>query len=323
MRAKSCFGLCASLVLLASLTLSASLSAEDQVGEGATSRETMRQAISLIPTQQLNPAARSKLESVVGNPSFFRRLPVEAIDCDPELFVFFVRYPEVLVNMWDVMGISKVQLTRTGPYEFRGSDGAGTACQSELIYGTPDLHIYYGTGKYSGSMLPREVTGKCVCILRSSKAKSASGRTTITTQMDIFLKLDTIGADLLTRTIAPIVGKTADYNFHETAKFVSQVSQACERNPVAVHQMANRLTKCDPKVRDEFIGIVTRIAANSPALRTDRDPAEMLRPPGPPKPFRDNASSEMHASSDTGAVPAGAVETGSRTPAKPTLIMKR
>lgn len=239
-----------------------SIAAEPWLGDAASGRAVESNAIEKIPFARMTPAAQDNIRAVVDRPSFFRRLPTQSFDCDPELFVFLVRYPEVIVNIWDLMEITKVEVKRVAPYVFTGHDGAGTTSRCELLYGTSDTHVYYGTGKYSGSMAPREVNGRCVSVLHSSVATSSSGRTTITVSMDIFLKLDNLGADLLTRTLGPLVGKTADYNFAESAKFVSQVSQVCEKNPLAAQQLAQRLTKCDPSVRERFAQIATRIAAD-------------------------------------------------------------
>ncbi len=67
-------------------------------------------------------------------------------------------------------------------------------------------------------MAARDVNGRCVCVLHSNNGTSRSGEPTVTVTMDVFMKLDNFGADLLTRTLGPLVGKTADYNFVESAK---------------------------------------------------------------------------------------------------------
>ncbi len=191
-------------------------------------------------------AAGENIRGVVDRPSFFRRLPTQTIECDPELYTLLVRHPEIIVNIWDLMGITKVEVKRTAPYVFKGHDGAGTTCRAELLYGTSDIHIYYGNGSYSGSLAARDIDGRCVCVLHSTAATNRAGHPTVTVTMDVFMKLDNFGADLLTRTLGPLVGKTADYNFVESAKFVSQLYELCRDNPVAAQQLGSRLTKIDP-----------------------------------------------------------------------------
>ena len=225
----------------------------------ASSRETQADATRRIPVQQLNRESQALVSDVIDKPSFFRRMPSRNIDCDPQMFQHLVRYPEVLVNIWDVMGITRVQVNRTGPYTFTADDGVGTTCKCDLVFGNENVHIYYGTGAYKGSMAPRQITGRCVCVLYSSTALSDSNHPIINGSMDVFLKLDNLGADLLTRTLSPLVGKTADYNFVESAKFLAQISQVCEHNPTGAQILASKLTKVQPQIRDEFSRIAHRI----------------------------------------------------------------
>lgn len=229
-------------------------------GEGISSREAKASAKRSIPFQRLNQNASQLVREVVENPSFFRRMPPQEIECNPEMFTFLVRRPEVMVNIWELMGITQVSTQRTSPFTFVAHDGVGTTAKCDLIYGDENLHIYYGTGDYDGSLTPRKVTGRCVCILQSRTASDDAGGSAIAGTMDVFLKLDNLGADLLTRTLAPLVGKTADYNFIETAKFISQISQICINNPAAAQELASQLGNVDGAVRQEFASIAAKIA---------------------------------------------------------------
>ncbi len=255
--------------------------ADPTAGEGVSSRETRKLAARGVPFQRLSAPVGKQIRDVVNNPSFFRRMPSQQIECDSEMFTFLVRRPEVMVNIWDLMGITKVSAKRTSPYSFMADDGVGTQCQCDLVYGDGKLHIYYGRGNYHGSMAPRKVSGRCVCILTTQDRTDESGDSVVVGTMDVFLKLDNLGADLLTRTIGPFVGKTADYNFVETAKFISQISEICRKNPAAAQGLASKLNRVSEPVRREFAAIAARIATSQV------DPSEWHRysrhPSAPPE----------------------------------------
>ncbi len=230
--------------------------------EGESSREAKLQAVQSVPFHRLSQNTGELLRDVLDNPSFFRRMPAQEIECDPQMFTFLVRRPEVMVNIWELMGITQVSTQRTSPFSFLANDGVGTTAKCDLVYGDRHLHIYYGTGNYDGSMTPRKMSGRCVCILQTRDSTDRAGVPTIQGTMDIFLKLDNLGADLITRTLGPFVGKTADYNFVETAQFMSQISQICTHNPAAAQGLAMQLNRVDSAVREEFASIAARIAAN-------------------------------------------------------------
>jgi hypothetical protein len=233
--------------------------------EGTSHRDVREQAARNIPFASLTPEAVRKIRPVVEDPTIFRRMPTQSMPCDPEFFNFLVRYPEVLVEIWQEMGVTKVETKRTGPFSFDGSDGAGTTCSTELVLGSERMHLYFSDGYYEGGLVARKLEGRCVILVYSQSSVSDSGQPFITTHMDVFLKLDNVGADLIAKTISPLVVKTADYNYIETLRFVSQLSMASQRDPEAVDRLAKRLDGLDPDVRNRFVQV-----ANQSALRRDR-----------------------------------------------------
>mgnify|MGYP001577835289 CR=1 FL=1 len=232
-------------------------SREAQEEKAVSTREAREEALRVIPWNKLNDESQRKLRSVVESPSVYRRMPKKTIDCDSGLYLFLLRNPEVVVNMWQLMGISNMTAQRTGPFHWKGNDGAGTQCDVELAYGTNDLHIMYGEGFYEGSMFKHRMSGRCVLLLRSGYAQD--GRSRVATLLDMFLTVDNAGLDLVAKTLSPLVGSTADSNFAETAKFLGRVSLTAERNGPKLEQMTSKLTKVEPQIREQFVQLTSEI----------------------------------------------------------------
>ncbi len=215
------------------------------------SNQQKEEALRALPLDQLNEAARAKLTSVVSRPTIYRHMPTQVVNCDPDLHTFLVRYPEVVVNIWQLMGVTKVKVTRTGPLTFDAADGAGTVCRTELVYATPAVHVYYADGYYDGPLLQKPVTGECVLLLRSSYS-TQGGRPLVTNTLDVFARLDHLGVEILVKTFYPAVGKTVDFNFSESIRFVGQVSQAAEANGPGMQRVAANLQNVQAEVRESF-----------------------------------------------------------------------
>jgi len=223
-----------------------------------TSRSAQQDALNLIPWQDLNAEGRRKIKEVVDRPSMFRRLPASQISCDPQFFTFSIRNPETIVNMWQVFGVTTMGLQRTGPYMFAGNDGAGTDCTAELVFGDNSRHIYVGTGSYEGPVFRRKITGKCVAILRTDTSNGAN-QFDLTNQLDIFIKIDNLAADLVAKTLHPLVGRTADHNFHESLLFLQAFSETAEKDPNRVAYLSQRLESVEPTTRNQFQQVVNSI----------------------------------------------------------------
>jgi hypothetical protein len=240
--------------------------ASAQSSDATSSRAARDEAAEAIPFQQLTESMRETLWSVVSTPSMYRRMPTKSIHCDPNLYVFLVRQPEVIVNIWELMGATKASVERTGKYSFKASDGLGTDCSVQLVYGTPHLHVFYGEGTYVGKVIRRPVTAKCVLLLRSTYSKDAENGVSVDNQMDLFLRFDNRGADLIAKTVSPLISRSADVNFLASVKFVGSVSKAAETNGHGVQRLASRLTKVQPEIREQF----ARLTANVSRAAADR-----------------------------------------------------
>ncbi|MEM1225773.1 MAG: hypothetical protein AAGJ40_08740 [Planctomycetota bacterium] len=213
-----------------------------------------------LPLERLTPEARNRIVGVAGKPTLYRRLPTQVIGCDRDLFLFVTRNPDVLVGLWDLMGITKVQSSRVTPYKINATDGVGTACTVDLVYGDSEQHIFYVEGAYDGKMTPGPIRGKGVFVLRSSYGHAADGTTRISGTLDCFVQLDSLGIDLIARTLSPIIGRSADTNFEQTAHFIAQVHEASVRNPPAMLDIASRLPQVTPPIRSSFAETITTVA---------------------------------------------------------------
>lgn len=222
--------------------------------------EQRQQVIADLPIQRLTRQAQNRILSIANSPTLYRRLPTQAIDCDRDMFLFLTRNPEVIVAMWDLMGITNVQTRRTGPYQFEAEDGSGTKCQVDLVYGDPNMHIFVAEGSYDGKMVAKPIRGKGVFVLRSNYAIAADGRTTVTGTLDSFVQIESLGADLVARTLSGFIGRSADNNFIETARFIAQVSQASQQNPPAMIDVAQRLPQVVEPTKTQFVKVITTVA---------------------------------------------------------------
>ncbi len=235
--------------------------------QATSSRAAREDAVRCIPFDKLAPDMKEKVAATVTNTSIYRRLPVQVTNCDPDLYLFLVRHPEVVVNIWEVMKISNVAIKRTGPDTFRASDGVGTLCSIKFCYTSHDTHVIYAEGSYDGPLFSRPVQAKCVLLLKSGYVQETDGRHYVTSRMDTFIQIENAGVELLAKTLQLLVHRSADYNFIETAAFVGTVSRAAELNSPAVCRLATKLGNCDPEDCQRFAELA--VQANQRA--TDRD----------------------------------------------------
>ncbi|WP_442508786.1 hypothetical protein SH528x_000318 [Novipirellula sp. SH528] len=231
----------------------------DNAETGTASIERRREVLASLPMQRLTVDAQQRILSIANSPTIFRQLPTQAIDCDRDLFLLIARNPEILVGMWDVMGVTQVTTKRIAPYQLDASDGSGTQCIVDLVYGDSNLHIYVADGSYDGKLVASPIKGRGVFVFRSTYAKSATGETTVTGTLDCFVQLDSLSADLIARTFSGFIGRSADHNFVETARFLSQISAASQHNPRSMIDLANRLPQVPRETKQQFVEVIKNV----------------------------------------------------------------
>lgn len=250
--------------------------------EPNTSNAARRDAIRSIPFDKLSAVDRAKVKSVLSNVSVFRRLPTKVIDCDPDMYLFLVRQPDVVVNIWELFKMSRLQFRQTGNRRFHIVEPGGTTASVEFLYRSHDLQIVYGEGFYNGPPLIRPVKGRGVLVLKSGYVRETNDRYYVTSRMDCFLSVEPVGAEFVTKTVSPFVGKTVDANFALTLAFVGSLSRTAEVNSHGVQRLAARLAHVQPEVRKQFSVVASNLSQKpvaSRAAKTARRSEPKKQPP--------------------------------------------
>ena len=234
-----------------------------------TSSAARASAVRSIPIKRLDDDARRKVAGVLSQTSVFRRMPIQVVPCDPDMYLFLVRNPEVVVDMWRVLGVSKLSLKKTGPDSYRLTDGEGTQGRIEVIHRNHDTHIAYTDCKYEGPLLKTPIRYWGLLILKSGYVREPDGRYYVTSRLDTFSCFKPGGVEFLTQTFHPVFGKVADANFAQTAAFASSLSRTAQLKPRSIRRLADRLSRVSPEIRQELAEVAVKIAEKDVQARRD------------------------------------------------------
>jgi hypothetical protein len=246
-----------------------------------SSRAARDEAVRAIPWQKLNPNERHVAQSIVNEAAIYRRLPTRVIDCHPAMFTFLVQHPEVIADVWRVMGVSRVQLDKLPNGAYRGADGAGTTgtvrfLASEWGNEGNNTALVFADGAYEGKPFLVPLRAKTLVLMRSSAVKERNGRYYVTVRADAFIHVEQMAVELVARTVQPWVNSTADRNLVETLSFVSNFSRTAEKNPDGMKRMAARLTTIDESTRNELLKLCSQTAEGYGQLEQKRQPGATL-----------------------------------------------
>ncbi len=242
------------------------------------SSSTRQEALQSIPLEKLDPAGRQKVLNVVQESCFFRRLPIAVIRCDPELYLFVVQHPDVIVGIWQQMGITQIELEQIGPSRFRYADVDGTRGVIEYLYSSHDVQIIFSEATYEGPLFNRIVRSQAVIVLKSGYVLETNGQYYVTSRLDAFVSVDKAAWEALTKTFHPLIGRIADANFMQTVQFVGLLHETACQNPDGMQRLAAKLQTVKPHVRAEFAAVLAKVAERSRQLESSNGPVVADRP---------------------------------------------
>ncbi len=239
-------------------------------------------AIRSIPRDRLDPAALAKVDAVLADTAMFRRMPIRVVPCDPDMYLFLVRHPDVVVNIWDVLKMSNLAMEQTGERTYDTVDNAGTNGTVEYLYQSSDTHIILSEGRYQGPLIKKPITGRSIVVLKTGYVREPDGRYYITSRLDAFVQVDHGALELLTKAFHPLVGKVADVNFTQTVAFVGSLSKTAEVDPDGMRRLAGQLDKVLPDVAQQFAQLSEKVAikAAQQPLPLTRGVSSVARRPG-------------------------------------------
>lgn len=262
----------------------------DRMG-GNSSPKAQADATKSIPYNDLSDDARRKVDAVLSGVTLFRRLPTQVIRCDPELYDFLIRHPDVTANMWQVLGISNCVVERTGTATFRAEDGGGARGDLQYLYNDHETQLVYAVGTYQGGLFSQAIKGGCLIVLKTGYVREPDGNHYITSRMDVFFRIDNAAVEMVTKTFQSMFAKSADHNFTESMKFVGQLSRVAEVRPHQIVNLSSKLDKVGDEERQKLNKLVLSIAdryESRVAQRVDDDepPPELPRATIPPPKLR-------------------------------------
>lgn len=205
-----------------------------------------------VPWDSLDDSSRKRIQEVIRDKTIYRRMPRQVGYCDPEMYDFLINHPDVVIELWNLLGVTHITLKETGPNEYHLTEGTTTTSQVEVVHKSENLCIAYALGEYDAPMLRRKIKGDVVLFLRSRYGRDKEGRPIVQSDLDAYVRIHNPGAEMLAKMLVPVVGKIADSNFEQTLDFVRSVSAAAQEDYETIQDFAGRLQNVRPETADEF-----------------------------------------------------------------------
>jgi hypothetical protein len=231
-----------------------------QSANPAVMAKEMQATLQKLPWNELSPAAQTKIKSIVSQSPLFHRMPQQKNYADSEIHQFLLQHPDLVIGFWEQLGATQLSLREVKENHYVLQETGGTVAAIEILYRTDNLCIAYAKGEYRGPLLAKAYQGDVLLVLRTQYTRDETNDPVIVSDLDTFIQINSLGADMLVKLFFASLAKIADSNFEVTMSFVSQVSGAASRSPNSIKDAAEEVTSIRQDVCVDFCDVVDRVA---------------------------------------------------------------
>ena len=218
------------------------------------------EALAKVPWNLFPEKTRERFQQVASSPTMYRRLPMAGGRCNPELFDFFLTYPQTVVELWKQMGYDEVDMKQVGPASYVVSEKGGSSGRLTVLYQSAEVAVAHVSGVYRGAGLVRPVEGEAFLILQTRYTEDPELTPLVICRLDAFVDIKNPGVDLVARAFHSMLGRIADANFEQTLAFVDSVCQTAEQNPRQFQGVVAQLAGLSPEARRILAGKAFTVA---------------------------------------------------------------
>jgi hypothetical protein len=253
------------------------------VGAGTSTKAGREQARQAFPLAQLKADQQRLASSVLGDISLFRKLPTVKLPVDSRVYQFFIEHPEVAVQVWKVLGISRLELRKTSAMTYFADTGDGSTGDIQVLLKTPTQCVVYCDGMFKSPVLTKPIKARTIVILNSSFQTQADGSQFVTHSVDMFVSFPSLAVETIAKLVSPLSYKYADRNMEEISSFLRMMDLSMARQPGWVEQVVILMEGLQPECRDRLLKLTAEVYvdAQRKARNEKGEPVsiEAIRPP--------------------------------------------
>jgi hypothetical protein len=188
-------------------------------------------AAAQVPLGLLPPHVREGARKALEKPTVFSRGPAESFVCDPAVYYWFLDHPDRAVTAWRRLGAKCLTITDRGGGRFGYADEQGSDIVWQTVYRSPELRIWYAEGKARPAALMPLAPVRAVVLMHHTEGRDRAGHTVIRHQTDMFLRTDSMAANLASKMMGGSAQRLAEQSLGQLQMFFAGLAWYMHRYP--------------------------------------------------------------------------------------------
>lgn len=210
--------------------------------QDSTSDKTLQKtAASQVPLQQMSQRSRQRATHLLDNTSQYRRMPTLQYEVDASLYQYLINHPDVAIATWRVMGISKLNMWQTAPFEYSAEATDGSKGSADVLWRDANQCLFVVEGAYHSPLLPGAIEASALVWLRYRFQRTSDNRILVSQQIETFVNFPSAAIEAIAKLAAMVTNSILDRNVMEVSLYAQMMSRAVDKDPRWVEEVADRL----------------------------------------------------------------------------------
>jgi hypothetical protein len=262
-----------------------------ETAKGSSAVALQKQAAAELPLDKLTEAKRTEVRAILDNVCYYRRLPTLTIPVEPDVYLYFMRNPEVAVSLWRAMNISKLDLDRESDTIFVGDTNDGTSGRLEVLHrgerqGDVEQCLVLCDGLYKNALLPKPISARSLLRMETRFYRETNGQVYATHRADLFVSFPSETVEAVSRMMSPVTIMLTDRTFCEVTLFLKLMSAAMGKRPDWVEHLVEKMAGVPEERETELLQLTAKmyVAHNRDIIAKALQPRPVLDDDAEPTP---------------------------------------
>ncbi|HEY7152337.1 MAG TPA: hypothetical protein VH575_00115 [Gemmataceae bacterium] len=194
-----------------------------------------------IPLDELTPAARERVRTVLEHPTLRSRGPLEAFHCRPALYYWLLDRPDVAVRLWRGLGAKCTDIQARGDGAFVWKDAQSGEVHWQTVLRTARQRVWYAEGRVKPGLMLPSVPVRAVVVLNHQEGADNDGKPAVRHQMDLVLHTDSRAVNLATRLFGASAPRMAEEYVGQMEMFFGALAWYLTEHPDKATALFERL----------------------------------------------------------------------------------
>lgn len=223
--------------------------------DGTSGSDVQTRSARQLPFQKMSQEAAGRARFIVENTSQFRKMPSLRYQVEPGMYRYLISNPDVAVATWRAMGISQLKMLQTGVFEYQASAPDGSEGTADVLCRDDHQCVFIVQGEYHSPLIPATIKASALVWLQYEFVESAEGKRLVNQHVQTYIHFPSNAVDVIARLASRVTNNILDRNVFEVSLYARMMSQAAERDPEWVRQLASRMDGVLPQRREELAAI--------------------------------------------------------------------